>query len=121
MPDRVPLSQRFWAKVKQTPDCWYWIAAKAGKGYGELFVSTERNRQRHIIAHRLAWTLMRGPIPKGLWVLHRCDHPDCVRPDHLYLGTHADNMRDMSMRRRQVFQLHPERAPRGERNGRAKL
>ena len=67
-----------------------------------------------VMAHRIAWELTNGPIPVGLMVLHRCDRPPCIRPDHLFLGTHADNMRDMIAKGRAP--LH-----RGESNPHAKL
>src|SRR6185369_7218363 len=59
-------------------------------------------RSQYAAAHRVAWELTHGPIPDGLWVLHRCDQPLCVRPEpgHLYLGTREDNLRDMWMRQR---------------------
>ena len=67
-----------------------------------------------VLAHRVAWELYRGPIPAGLRVLHHCDNPRCVNPDHLYLGTQRDNMRDCQQRGRE-----PDR--KGVQNGHSKL
>lgn len=77
--------------------CFLWtgtLKSMAGHGgrmpYGEFWYRDERTA-----AHRASWELYRGPIPDGLWALHRCDTPQCVNPDHLFLGTHVDNVRDM--------------------------
>jgi HNH endonuclease len=105
-PERV---RRFWAKVeKQHNGCWIWTAAKDGMGYG-LFGTRPGRCER---AHRIAWLLAYGSRPGALCVLHRCDNPACVRPDHLFLGTREDNMRDRQKKGRQA---------RGARAGRAKL
>lgn len=77
--------ETFWSKVDKTGECWVWVAGRFVTGYGAY-----RNQG----AHRVSWGLMNGPIPAGLFVLHRCDNPPCVRPDHLFLGTHTDNMHD---------------------------
>lgn len=81
--------KRFWSKVKKTRGCWWWVGAKFSNGYGRFWASKE------YLAHRVSWELHNGPIPEGLHVLHRCDNPSCVRPDHLSVGTHKENMRDM--------------------------
>jgi hypothetical protein len=71
--------------------CWIWMSTIGRNGYGSLI----RNQKNIGYAHRLSWLLYRGPIPDGLNVLHRCDVPICVNPDHLSLGTQAENIRDM--------------------------
>lgn len=70
--------------------CWEWIGHRDPRGYGRFCVKASRE----VLAHRLAWVVHRGPIPDGMHVLHHCDNPPCCNPDHLYLGTNADNVRD---------------------------
>lgn len=91
----VPIGQRFWSKVDfSNPDgCWLWTGARRHT-YGQVFVNNERH-----YAHRIAYALVHGGMPDD-WVLHRCDTPLCVRPDHLYEGTQTDNMADVSERGR---------------------
>ena len=92
-----PLTERFWPKVDTSGDCWLWTAAVGSSGYGQL---SSRLGQAPLRAHRVSWELAFGEIPEGMSVLHRCDTPRCVRPEHLFLGTKADNAADMSRKRR---------------------
>lgn len=118
----IPVESRFQAKVERTSDCWLWHGTRDPHGYGILWV-----RGRNVRAHRLSWELHYGPVPAGMNVLHHCDNPTCVRPDHLFLGTHADNVADKVAKGRQASgerhgaRRHRERMPRGERNGNARL
>lgn len=108
----VPLADRFWFKVdwsKGSEACWLWTGARHTSGYG----STYEGRHR-IPAHRAAYTLAIGAIPKGMHVLHSCDVPLCCNPKHLWLGTHLDNMRDREAKGRNVNH-------RGVAHGMAKL
>lgn len=73
--------------------CFIWAGPEDGKGYGVLFLG-RRNHTKS--AHRFAWERANGPIPKRLCVCHKCDTPCCVNPDHLFLGTHLQNMNDMA-------------------------
>lgn len=82
--------ERFWSKVRKTAYCWLWTASCRDTGYGQIRVN-----KRSVKAHRFSWELANGPIPLGLCVLHKCDTPACVRPDHLFIGTQQDNMKDM--------------------------
>jgi hypothetical protein len=94
------LAERFWEKVdRQAEGCWNWKAAKQHNGYGYLHAGGGKTR-KPARAHRVSWELHNGPIPEGLWVLHKCDNPSCVRPDHLFLGDRVDNMNDAAAKGR---------------------
>lgn len=108
------MDDRFWSKVafgREAPfplgRCWEWQAAKRDFGYGAFWDGRHMEK-----AHRASWKLTFGLIPDTLCVLHRCDNPPCVRPNHLFLGTHADNVADMHRKNRGNV---------GERNGKAIL
>lgn len=88
---RERLLMKFWLRAKlMESGCFEWQGTLREKGYGRLY-----HLGRLGDAHRVAWELTRGPIPDGLYVCHKCDNPPCVNPDHLWLGTNTDNMRDM--------------------------
>lgn len=75
--------------------CWLWDLDVSGDGYGRF-----NYRSQSVAAHRLAWSAVNGDIPPGMVVRHDCDQPLCVNPDHLRIGTHADNMADRAKRGR---------------------
>ena len=87
--------ERFWEKVQRSDSCWEWTGCRLRSGYGQIKWGDKIRR-----AHRVSWEIHFGPIPDGLWVLHHCDNPPCVRPDHLYLGTLVDNAQDCVRRGR---------------------
>jgi hypothetical protein len=89
-------NQQFWGKVDKSGDCWVWTGFMNGAGYG-LYDPIGRQRR---LTHRYSWELHNGSIPKGMHVLHRCDNPPCVNPDHLWLGTHQQNMEDKAKKGR---------------------
>ena len=107
---RIPVDPeiRFFNKVLKTDTCWIWVGAKhSKKGYGSF-----SNGKKIVKTHRFAYEHFIGPIPEDLCVLHKCDNPSCVRPDHLFLGTNQDNVND---------KVSKNRHHRGEQSGTNKL
>jgi hypothetical protein len=95
--------------------CWLWIGGTRPNSKGVLYPRHWSDDQKSIGAHRFSFELVHGAIPKSMYVCHKCDTPLCVNPDHLFIGTHHDNMNDMVMKKRSF-------TGRGEdKKGRAKL
>ena len=88
-----PIEDRFWEKVQKSDGCWTWQGCLDRRGYGQIARGGKFGG--NVKAHRLSYRIAHGDLPESAHVLHRCDNPACVRPDHLFLGTHTDNMRDM--------------------------
>lgn len=103
---------KFWSRVDKSGECWIWTAGKNPRGYGNFML----RRLCPLLAHRFCYTVTHGPIPDGMWVLHRCDNPSCCNPSHLFLGTPQDNSDDMVAKGRGRGGIHL-----GERNANAKL
>lgn len=105
--------ERFFFQVKKTKTCWFWTAATDKNGYGVF-----RGQVGGVVltkAHRFSYSIHTGElIPKGMVICHKCDNPSCVNPEHLFLGTHADNMRDKIAKGR-------ARVPKGQDSVHAKL
>lgn len=96
--------ESFWSKVFKSPGCWEWLAMVDKGGYGSFSVNAYP-----VKAHRFSWILHNGKIPEGLGVLHKCDNPRCVNPDHLFLGTNVANTADRDAKGRQSKgEKHPD-------------
>jgi hypothetical protein len=109
MPVTRPIEERFWEKVKKTSGCWEWTAARNNRGYGMLGNSLGV-KKKMILAHHVSFELANGKVPKGMWVLHRCDNPGCVNPAHLFLGDNTVNVNDMHRKGRGWGGIGPETA-----------
>ena len=101
--------ERFMVKVNKDPcGCWLWAAAQHKSSTQKYLVYGAFGYQgKKQTAHRVSWMLHNGPIPNGLYVCHSCDTPLCVNPEHLWLGTHKDNMKDAANKKRTVCNFKP--------------
>ena len=101
-PKSRPLRERLLEKMEPVPEsgCWLWMSSMLSPRYEYGYIVVGHDTK--LLAHRAAWMVFRGPIPKGQQVLHKCDVPSCINPDHLFLGTQRDNLTDMTAKGRRV-------------------
>jgi hypothetical protein len=86
---------RFERNIDKSGDCWVWTGSKNMKGYGQIKVGRRKRGYPVVLVHRWAYQQWVGRLRNDLVVMHTCDNPSCANPDHLRLGTQADNMQDM--------------------------
>lgn len=98
---RIHPAIRFMEYVLKTDSCWEWIGQKDKNGYGRFSYETKKQW-----SHRVSYRLHKGEIPEGLFVCHSCDNPPCVNPDHLWLGTNSENLRDMRKKGRAKYNMN---------------
>jgi hypothetical protein len=106
------IDKQFWSKMDRSGECWIWQGFCNPKGYGQIRVTIAPKTTRLVLTHRLSYELTYGPIPDGKCVCHHCDNPSCCRPDHLFIGTIAENQLDMASK---------QRSPQGESHYMSKL
>lgn len=100
------LQQRIKSSVKidEMSGCWIWQKAKVGterkRSYGKITIGKKHIDRKNALAHRVSYMVFIGNIPDGLQILHKCDNPSCVNPEHLSLGTNQDNVNDREMKGR---------------------
>lgn len=111
-----PAEERFWEKVFPEPmsGCWLWDGHVNSRGYGLLPIGSRSDGSRSkVLAHRFSYVLHKGGIPDGLGVLHRCDNPYCVNPDHLFVGNQIVNMQDCKAKGRTAGPPKAHACPKG--------
>lgn len=113
---RGTLEDRFFRHIEKTDECWLWTGRLVGKGYGSLGLGGRGAKQ--ILAHRLSYQIHKGQIPNGLVIMHKCDNPRCVNPEHLDAGTQSQNIKDAFSRGRKI---NLPSGLKGESHGASKL
>jgi hypothetical protein len=99
---------RFEKYVQKSKNCWNWIGGLDKRGYGQFHIGGVKNR-KNLKAHRASYEIYVGPLSRESFILHRCDNPRCVRPDHLQPGTNQENIRDMVRKGRSALaKIRPE-------------
>ncbi|MCI0564461.1 MAG: HNH endonuclease [Nitrososphaera sp.] len=101
---RPSLADRLWSKIDKTETCWLWTGKKKCSGYGLIPKGGPGKNSPALRVHRVMWELTFGPIPEGQKILHKCDVRHCVNPEHLFLGTQADNLADCKDKGRAWYQ-----------------
>lgn len=112
--NHAPLEERFWRNVEKTDGCWFWKGTKARNAYG--IIQTGGKGAKSVTVHRLSYMMHHGEIPDDHVIMHSCDNPSCVNPDHLSAGTYQENALDAIQKGR-----HARMAPVGSKNGKAVL
>jgi hypothetical protein len=103
-PDDVIYNFHKKIEISLITGCWNWTGCKNRQGYGQLGKSPRiAGGVKALRAHQLSWIIYFGEIPSGMWILHKCDNPSCVNPNHLFLGTHQDNISDMVFKGRHSY------------------
>ena len=102
--------KHFWQHVDKSGDCWIWMGATT-RGYGQTTID-----KKHGYAHRFSWEFANGSIPNKKIICHKCDTPRCVNPEHLFIGTQADNIKDAIKKGRTKY-----KASFGSKNGNSRL